>query len=150
MYAIWGMGDRCLFSWCVLSCFLFPQCRCTGTSTGQCGDGISAPILSPSCLSLDPWRLFRGDLWQILQCELVALVAWVVMTHRWGYSSPAKPLPAKPPFVFILLALICLSIHQKREKALSVFYIICTTSYLLISPALMINKWKLFQHLLSL
>lgn len=144
MYAIWGMGDRCLFSWCVLSCFLFPQRRCTGASTGQYADGISAPILSPFCLSPDPWRLFRGDLWQILQCELVALVAWVVMTHRWGYSSPAKPLPAKPPLVFILLALICLSIHQKREKFLSVFYVICTTSYLLISPTLMSNKWKLF------
>lgn len=118
MYAIWGMGDRCLFSWCVLSCLLFPQRGCTGASTGQYADGISAPILSPFCLSPDPWRLFRGDLWQILQCELVALVAWVVMTHRWGYSSPAKPLPAMQPlFSFFFHSSVYLFITKERNSS---------------------------------
>lgn len=143
----WETRDNCLFSWCLFFlCFLFPP----GASTGQYAVGISAPVLSPFCVSLDPRRQFRGDLWHILQCELVTLVAWVVMTHRWGYSSPAKPLPAKQPHFFILFPLICLSLFQKMLKSNSYqgLFLFCTISNLFFKQV--INKWKPFQQLLSL
>lgn len=129
----WEMRDSCLFSCCLVLCFfcfLFP--KRPGTSTGQYAAGLSAPLLSPFCVSLDPKRQFRGDLWHILQCELVALVVWVVMTHRWGYSSPAKPLPAKQPHFFILFPIICLSLYQiiLESSSYQRFLSLCTTSYL--------------------
>lgn len=112
----WETRDSCLFSWCFffLAC-CFHSAATPGASTGRYAAGISAPVLSSFCVSLDPRRQFRGDLWHILQCELVALVAWVVMTHRWDYLSPAKPLPAKQPHFFSLFSLSCLSLHQKKK-----------------------------------
>lgn len=51
-----------------------------------------------------PWRLFRGgSVTHCAVCACVALVARVVMTGRWGYSSPAKSLQAKQPLPPALL-----------------------------------------------
>lgn len=106
----------------------------------QPGSPLQFSLLS---VSLDPRRQFRGDLWHILQCELVALVAWVVMTHRWGYLSPAKLLPVKQPHCFILFPLINWS--KKRSRTIPISAFCCFTL-----PFLVINKWKTFHQLLSL